>query len=183
MIFHHHKTPTGEIAVAWSAPDPAAIIRLANGITLGDWDYTPGWTPSKKWAEKAMLAEHSTLEWADLIIVSSARSDVISHIVRHTKGHPRHVVQSQRPDWTGEERKGPDSIRLYAGKWSPVSLIQMARQRLCSKAMNETREWVQELKKALEESGDTMMIELSRAMVPNCEYRGRCTEIRGCGRF
>lgn len=168
-------------SLAWEGENPAAVIKMANGITKGLFEYDPFFIPSPKWAHRAMLQEHSTLEWAHLIIISRERSDVCSHLVRHTKGHPRHVVESHRPDWTGKERPGSGVERLYAGSWTPLAIIQMARQRLCSKSMAETRATVERLKKALSH-GDELMQALSWAMKPECKYRKGCIYDRGCGR-
>lgn len=164
----------GNIGVFWSTENPATLIRFANLITFGKEDYDPCFEPSAKWCKKAASAEHSTLEWVHIVVVSTARSDVASHIVRHTKGLPRHVVQSFRPDWTGAERPGHDALRLYAGSWTPKSLIDMARQRLCSKSMAQTRSWTQSLKDCLIMADDQLMKAIGEAMVPDCEYRGKC---------
>lgn len=170
MTLHRNK----DIGVFWATENPAALIRFANMITQGREDYKYDFEPSVAWCQKAARREHSTLEWVHLVVVSTVRSDVASHLVRHTKGLPRHVVQSFRPDWTGEDRPGHDSLRLYAGNWTPKALIDMARQRLCGKAMQETREWTERLKECLMLSDDKLLHAIGGAMLPDCEYRGKC---------
>lgn len=132
---------------------------------------------------KQLIAKHSTIDNLLIKIVDdNCRGDVISHIVRSTKKHPRFVVQSKRPDWNdGEERKAPDKeYKLFASVWSVSAFMEMARQRLCGRAAEETRKWVVELLKEMDKSNDPLLKALSLCSVPNCVFQGGCPEIFGC---
>lgn len=159
---------------------PIREIHATNLLTLGK---KPG--TKLPHAPDLMLAEHSTLEFTDITIEDEVRGDVIHQITRHTKGHPRFAVQSSRPDWTGKERPPASATRLFKMKANPIALIAMARQRLCRKAMKETREWVERLKANLWEEGDRLaqlsdddssdyLTAVSWALVPECVYRAGC---------
>ena len=159
---------------------PLAEIHTSNLLTIGK--EFKGKLP---YAPDLMLAEHSTLEFADIIVEDEVRGDVVSHLVRHTKGHPRFAVQSQRPDWLGKERPPPSTPRLFRMKVNPIALMAMARERLCYKAMRETRLWMEELKRSVCDEGDKVceldaddtgefLAALSWAMVPVCVHRGGC---------
>ena len=140
-------------------------------------------------ARNMLVAEHSLLGIPVLKITDTeCRSDVISHLVRHTHGRPRHFVQSKRPDWTGEERpKDPAAPRIYVSYWPIDAFMYMARQRLCLRAMAETNKWVKDVRKALSctiGNADqiTLAMALAEVMVPPCVYRSGCGEgIKTCG--
>ncbi len=104
------------------------------------------------------MAQHSTLEYIHIeIFDDECRGDVASHIVRHTAYHPRFVVQSKRPDWTGKERPPSSSIRMFLYQGTAKALIDMARVRLCKNAMKETTEWMWEVKNTMMKSSDMFL--------------------------
>ena len=161
--------------------DPLYVIQHANDVTLGKDRPSCLKCTMSEWAIDTIIAEHSTLEFVDLLIESDIRSDVCHQIVRHTAYHPRHVVQSFRPDWTGKKRPEPHHHRKYLGKWSPKALFAMARQRLCYKAMEETRHFVEHIKRNLNDSPDFFLNAVGWAMVPECIYRNGCPFKKPCG--
>ena len=55
----------------------------------------------------------------------------------------------------------------------------MARKRLCNKASVETRMVMREIWAGVQ----LVDGHLAKAMVPDCEYRGGCHELKSCGRF
>ena len=163
----------------WAEKNPARLIRAANLATLGkkvDVSPTDTWSPSAPWCRDQVLARHSTLGWASIVFVDDVRSDVVSQLVRHTKGLPRFSVQSWRPDWTGKPRpRTPDEKRILASKWSIIALQDMARERMCFKAMKETREYVAyDMRLALLNSNDLLMEATAMSMVPICVFQGGC---------
>lgn len=166
---------------------PLLDVMSANYISLGKIftaeDFIKIKDPELKW-RKLFLAEHSTLEFAPFIVSGEFRSDVISHLVRHTKGHPRFVVQSQRPDWNdGKPRGGPDSMRKFTMLWNPISWIAMCRQRLCSKAMKETRDAIALILDEMNKHPSSFFRALAIVSRAECEYRGGCPYgTQGCGR-
>lgn len=164
---------------------PLWDVMRANYISLGkefgEDDYLKIKDPEEKW-RNLLLAEHSTLEFAPFVVSGEFRSDVISHLVRHTKGHPRFSVESGRPDWTGKERPGPDSLRKFTMLWNPISWIAMCRQRLCSKAMRETKDAVYAMLREMSVHPDSFFRALASLSMAECRYRGGCPYgIRSCG--
>lgn len=146
-------------------------IQIANGVTINkelskDIAY-------HKWIDM-LISEHSTLEMSDFFIEMEVDGRAISHLVRHTKGHPRHSVQSQREDWTKTERPTPETKRQYFSKWSPISWMSMCRQRLCFKASNYTRDIIVKAKQKMIESESIYFQGLGFASVPECVYRKSC---------
>jgi hypothetical protein len=168
----------------WAEKNPAGLVRLANLATLGkEVDEEKEYDPDFSWCTDAVLSEHSTLDWASIVFVDQVRTDVVSQLVRHTKILPRFAVQSWRPDWTGKPRpRTPEEKRLLASKWTPRALQAMGRERLCYKAMNETREYVAfEMRDALVKSDDAFMKAVGLSMVPACVYRFGCPFKKSCG--
>lgn len=168
--------------IEWLESDPVSVIKKANLITLGR-KIDKVKEADEDWYIHTVLSEDSTLEWVHLKITDTVRSDVVNQLVRTTTYHPRHVVESFRPDWTGKDRpKDSASLRLYSSLWTPKALIHMARDRLCYKAMKETRDKVFEIKDYLS-SDSTFMEYIGMAMVPHCIYRYGCPFKKSCGYF
>jgi hypothetical protein len=113
------------IAIRFINENPISDIRYASLATIGKLDYSSklSVTALDKVAQSAVESDHSVLHEAVIQVTDDAcRSDVVSHMVRHTRGHPRHYVQSKRPDWTGEERpKDPAAPRIYVSTWMRLS--------------------------------------------------------------
>ena len=53
----------------------------------------------------------------------------------------------------------------------------MARKRLCNKASKETRDVMKLIRRCLLDGVDPALAE---CLVPECEYRGQCNELRSC---
>lgn len=167
--------------------NPAWQVYRANLVSIGKRPTKPeDYAFSVDWCLAQLHAEHSTLEQIDIRIFDDAlRGDTVSHLVRHTKGHPRHIVQSWRPDWTGKPRPSSDTPRWYLGKWNLYALIAEMRQRLCPAASAHTVKWSLELKAALIAHPDPMLQALGIYVMPDCDYRGGiCHQLRhiACGR-
>jgi hypothetical protein len=171
------------LKIEWAESNPAQLIRRANLASMGKRPKEPDtWKPTLEWAKSMVLAEDSTIEQASLIIDTDMRGDVASHIVRATAYHPRHVVESSRPDYTGKPRPGQGVPRIYFGKWDIKALLQMSKERLCYRAMKETREEIETIKLYLLRSDDVLMQAVGWAMVPFCIYRCGCNfGKRTCG--
>ena len=123
-------------------------------------------------------AEHSPIRtqmfW---IVMNEIPSFVSVHLVRHKVG-VEHFVRSHREDRGGNGTEG---------RWSPVNhamfanaqaLIQISRKRLCRQAHEKTREVWELVREAIADEDP----DLAHHMVPECEYRGECPELRPCGR-
>lgn len=174
-------------------------VRILNATPLQDI-YTMNCTtigkrpkPNKiftdQWIREQIQAEHSTLECVLIeIFDDDIRGDVMGHIVRHTKHHPRYYCQSHREDWTGVARPPSDTGRMMRVVLNPIALLRMTNQRLCSLAMKETVDWMFAVKQIMCEHEDTteggMFIQcLGEALVPTCIYRGECPYgSRGCNK-
>ena len=95
-----------------------------------------------------------------------------SHVVRHTKGHPRFTVESHRPDWTGKPRPSAGTFRGIYMMFSPYSFIEVCRQRLCQLADANVRIFFERVCREMEKSDDPFLAALGRYASPDCVYRG-----------
>ena len=146
------------------------LLRLACSYTIAaDSHMTP---------EKAYRCEHSPMRTQLFVVEMLDIPTFVSvHLVRHKHG-VEHFVKSNREDrasHTGD-----------MGRWQPVNhmmlcnaqaLVNMARKRLCRKASRETTAIMQRIK----EEVSRVDCALAKRMVPECEYRGGCYELRTCG--
>ena len=130
--------------------------------------------------EKIYKCEHSPMRtqmfWVEMLDIPTFAS---THFRTHSQGIT-HFVKSNREDLPGHTGD--------AGRWQPVnhgmwlnaqSLVNLARRRLCYKAHHEVR-------KIMEEIVNNMYLldpALAEHMVPECEYRNGCHELRPCGHF
>lgn len=121
---------------------------------------------------KALRSEHSPIRclwyWIEFEQIPQR---VVNHLTRHKHG-VEWFVETSRPD----RAKEPTALRDMACMINAQALINISRTRLCNKAWHETLE-VWEKVKAVMWYEDPLM---SEAMVPNCVYRGSCTEINPC---
>lgn len=191
------------IEIRCISDDPLMDVSRANGVSRGVLSIEAPSLDPDKWL-RFFIAGHSTAEWIPIVVEDATmRGDVASHIVRHTKGHPRFVVQSKRPDWNkGQARPSSDSSRLFSMLVTPISLKYMAHQRLCTRAMKETRDWMMALKQAMwgwrrsytsynygdddtEGSARKIVIHMtSLTMVPECVAQCGCPYgKKTCGHF
>jgi hypothetical protein len=136
-----------------------------------------GKEPSKKFKREILISEHSpirsmSIKWKWVNIPSW----VATHFSRHKW---ECFIKTQRTDRTGTDRnKMPqDAPVIMSGDANTQHLIDMARKRLCRMASRETRQYMEDLKKAIHE----VQPEISDVLVPNCVYRCGCPEMNGCG--
>ena len=161
--------------------NPHSFVDLANRVSMGKGQDIYGVEKDINWWKDALLSEHSSLEFSDFFWMEHLDGRAISHLVRHTKGHPRHVVQSQREDWTGKERPPAETKRWYVSKWTPYAWIEMCKQRLCRKTAEYTREAVMTAREEMLKSGVPFFKGIAWASVPMCVYRGGCPYKKSCG--
>jgi hypothetical protein len=132
--------------------------------------------------EKMYKAEHSPIRerkfWVE---VKNCPTFVANHFRTHNVG-VEHFHLSHRSDRTGV--KDQESNRLTPTSFSFMcnaqSLINMARKRLCHKASPETRDVMWLIKQCLLDGVDFPLGEL---LVPECDYRKGCNELKSCGRY
>ena len=137
--------------------------------------------PTDTWKKKILLAEHSPIRALTFLVqCEDIPYYVHTHLVRHKIG-VEWFVGTSREDRTGvkrEERKQTDLINM-SFLINAQALIQLGRKRLCYQASPETREFVEELKRAIY----VVDANVSFAMVPDCIYRNGCHEINNCGYY
>ena len=148
------------------------LMRLACSYTIN--------TESNMSLEKIYQCEHSPMRTQMFVVeMINIPTFVSVHFVRHKHG-VEHFVKSNRED--------RDSYTGDLGRWQPVNhmmlcnaqaLVNMARKRLCRKASKETIEIMQ----LIVESIDKVDCALAERLVPECEYRRGCREIRSCGLY
>lgn len=132
---------------------------------------------------KQIVANHSTLRSVRFRMIAEAPKSVIMQIIRATKGHPQPEVQSSRPDWCGKERSGdPYESKLFMQDHTAESFVEMAKQRLCARTEDKTREFMQKAVEALKQSGEPFLVAVGYCCKPYCEWYGSCPEIKSCGK-
>lgn len=134
---------------------------------------------------KQIVANHSTLRCIHFRLVDEQPKSVVMQIIRATKGHPQPEVQSSRPDWTGKERSSdPYEDKLFMQDNTAESFIEMAKQRLCNRTEEKTRQFMYQLVITLRTSEVPFLRAVGFCCMPSCKWNGnRCPEVRGCGRF
>lgn len=63
------------------------------------------------------------------------------------------------------------------------NLSDMSKKRLCSRAYHEYRKLMMEIMKELSNYSDEWKTVIGLLFKPQCEYLGRCPEIKSCGRI
>lgn len=136
----------------------------------------PATTEFKK---KVLISEHSPIRlgrikwrWEGI------KSWISVHFARHWLGWEK-FVSTQRTDRTGIDRDAArqDTLVNMDIEANPQSAINVSRVRLCYQAASDTREYMEDVKLAIEDEGEK---ELSDVLVPNCVYRGGCPEFNMC---
>lgn len=151
-------------------------VKDATMTTIGK---RTGRYPDSMWKWRLLMAEHSPIRLLTFRIrFTDIPYWVVMHLVRHKVG-VEHFVSTQRTDRTGTDRSGlpQDNLVNYEMVADAQALINISRKRLCMCASPETRDaWM-----AVVEAIRKVEPELASCMVPECVYRGHCTEINGCG--
>lgn len=137
------------------------------------------------WWIKQICANHSTLRVVHFRLVDIAPKSVIMQVIRATKGHPQPEVQSSRPDWNnGKERSSdPYEVKLFMQDHTAESFVEMAKQRLCMRTEERTRNLMKEMVKTLRGTHDPFLQAVGYCCHPACEWLGnRCPEVKSCGK-
>ena len=134
-----------------------------------------GKEPSKDFKRRILLSEHSPIRDISFKWMWVLKSWVSVHWVRHKW---EKFVRTQRTDRTGVNRDElrQDELVEMTGEANTQALIDTMRKRLCYQASDETREYAEDLKRAIHECEP----EISDVLVPNCVYRCGCPEMTGC---
>lgn len=135
-----------------------------------------GKEPSKKFKTDILIAEHSPIRdisvkwrWVNM------PHWVTVHWVRHKW---ECFVRTQRSDRTGipRDKLPQDEPQTFVGEANAQHLIDTMRKRLCGQASLETRQYAEDLKRALHDTQP----EIADVLVPNCVYRCGCPEMHPC---
>lgn len=130
----------------------------------------------KDWV-KWLIAEHTPIETVQIqITCDGVEKPVVAQMVRHTDKHPRHFVQSSRPDLNNGKPRDPNALIRYTSFWNPQALILMMRKRLCFTAECRTRELAKKIKWQMMNSENPLLQAVGEMCVPNCVYRCGCPE-------
>ena len=159
--------------ISWS--DNWDAVKNAAMNTIG---MENGKAPDDAWKRKILMAEHSPIR---LLTYSIRLHDipywVSVHLVRHKIG-VEHWVQTQRTDRTGVDRTQlpQDAPVSHTMQINAQALINISRKRLCAQAAPETRRAWQAVVGAIREVDPVT----ASVCVPECVYRGHCTEFKSC---
>lgn len=156
--------------------------KLTQGIDLFEEDDSPlDVKDLTEWWIKQIVANHSCIRSVHFRVVARAPKSVIMQLIRATKGHPQPEVESSRPDWTGKERSSdPYEEKLFSQDHTAESFVAMARQRMCKRTEERTREFMLEMVATLRKSKEPFLKAVGYCCTPPCKYLGACPEINGC---
>ena len=129
---------------------------------------------------KIYQCEHSPMRtqlfWVEMYDIPTFIS---VHFRTHSIGVTHYVKSNRedRPGFTGDEgRMQPVNHAMLI---NAQELINIARKRLCSKAHKLTHDVMWEMCRQV----GTVDEELLPYLVPECEYRNGCHELKPCGRY
>ena len=128
------------------------------------------------------LSEHSPIRdrWFT-IHIRGIKSWVATHFVRHHEGFTPYVStqRDDRVEYYGsrDDRRQGELINMDI-TINAQAFINVSRKRLCGKSHAETQVVWQKILNNLKE----IDLELYNVCVPECVYRGFCTEKESCGR-
>lgn len=137
--------------------------------------------PKADWKRSILQAEHSPIRTLMFTIRMQIPYYVSVHLVRHKYG-VEHYVRSQRNDRQSDYDRNAarqDAMVSHIMDINAQALITMAHRRLCGAADPETQKVMRGIRLAVLEVSP----EIAEMMVPMCEYRGGCYEMKGCGRY
>lgn len=162
--------------------DYREACKVTEGLDLYATDSTYKPKNEVEFWIKQIVANHSTLRCIKFRLVDTRPKSVIMQIIRATKGHPQPEVQSSRPDWTGKERSNdPYEEKLFMQDHTAESFIEMAKQRLCRRTEEKTRDFMRLLVQTLKDSKDPFLKAVGYCCHPYCWWYESCPEIKGCG--
>jgi len=177
------------IELQLESSDPLYRIKDAACITLGkraNKIQTMDYAEQYEYFKNAFIAKHSIIRAVHFTVIDTVRTDVEHQLLRATKGHPQPYCQSKRPDWNKGDPRLPDdkTYSLFGHQHTAESFMEECRQRLCGRAMKETREEIIDVLHAMVESREPFFNALAFCCVPNCVFQSGCPEgTRSCEFF
>lgn len=161
--------------------DYREACKVTEGLDLYGTDSTYKPKNEVEFWIKQIVANHSTLRCIKFRLVDTRPKSVIMQVIRATKGHPQPEVQSSRPDWTGKERSNdPYEEKLFMQDHTAESFIEMAKQRMCKRTEEKTRDFMNLMVQTLRDSKDPFLKAVGYCCHPYCWWYKSCPEIRGC---
>lgn len=162
--------------------DYREACKVTEGLDLYGTDSTYKPKNEVEFWIKQIIANHSTLRCIKFRLVDTRPKSVIMQIIRATKGHPQPEVQSSRPDWTGKERSNdPYEEKLFMQDHTAESFVEMAKQRMCRRTEEKTREFMSLMVQTLKNSKDPFLKAVGYCCHAYCWWYGSCPEIKSCG--
>ena len=138
---------------------------------------------------KMLLSSHSSARSVRYrIYIENIPYYIHVHYVRHHEGFEPHVF-SQRDDdcvleVSNRNDKSQDALIQMLADVNPMSILHLARERLCYKAHRVAQQVMEKLKCALIYEGDAYDRVLGNLMMRKCSWwRGYCNEPQPCGRI
>ena len=171
MIYSHFWQKGGSMEVK--------VIRITGLLEMDiACGYTVGHPVDVRNRYRLYKSEHSPVRSQIFRIeTENIKTFASVHMVRHKIG-VEHFVRSNREDRGGDAKANRDTPIEHLMHANAQALITMGRKRLCFQASDETRLWMEEIKRKVSDVDP----DLGRAMVPDCEYRGGfCWEFSNCG--
>ena len=161
--------------------DYREACKITEGRDLFNEDSTYKPKDEVAWWIKQIVANHSTIRSIHFRLVDIEPKSVVMQLIRATKGHPQPYVQSSRPDWTGQERSSdPYDPKMFVQDHTAESFVEMAKQRLCMRTEEKTKQAMRELVEALKESTDPFLKAVGFCCHPACYWLQGCPELKGC---
>lgn len=166
--------------------EPIKDIKEATFVTMGKRIKRLAVMDNEKefdfWFERFMQ-KHSIVRSIHIrVTIDDCRPDVARQLLRATKNHPQPYMQAGRPDWTGKPRS--DDPIMFSMDFTPDAWMALANQRLCLRAMKETRDTVKKILVEMADSGSLLLEALAMCSVPNCIFQHGCPEGKmNCGWF
>ena len=176
------------ITIELTTKDPLYQVRQQACLTLGKKPSNKVFSKEEEyhyWID-SMIANESILRAVHFKIIDDhCRNDIMSQLLRATKGHPQPECQSHRPDWINEPRKPSDqTYGMFYHEHTAESFMDMCEQRLCFHTMKDTRDKVVEVINEMNKKEEPFFRALAFCCVPECVRRCGCTHgKRGCGWF
>lgn len=132
-----------------------------------------------KFKLEMLISEHSPIRLIKVRWLWEGMKSWIS--VHFSRSKWECFISTQRSDRTGVDRDSSpqDAPVNFEGEANAQHLIDTSRKRLCYCSSNETREYMEDLKKTLMSDDNTY--EVGFVLVPNCIYRMSCPEFSKCG--
>lgn len=166
------------MTIKWLNANPILDLKEANLSTVRKRPKDDKMTPER--FAGLLRSEHSTLRFLSLVIHDEeCPYTVACQLVRSTKEHCQPEMSSGRPDWTGAPRDYTNTRWIHI-KHTPVGLIRMMEDRMCTRAESATREWCARLSGVMATHDDVYIREIGKLCNTTCRKHGYCREGRDC---